>query len=106
MNKILFASLALATFVSAPSLANLGNSELGKVKAPSCVYCHNPDGSPSQADYPNINGQDKLYLFNSMKAYQQGQRSGAYANMMAAQLRHLNDQDLRDIAAFYAQSKQ
>ena len=37
-----------------------------------------------------------------MKAYQSGDRQGAYAEMMRAQLSKLDDQDLRDIAAFYA----
>ncbi|CAM2866760.1 cytochrome c553 [Vibrio fluvialis] len=37
-----------------------------------------------------------------MKAYQNGERSGPLAQMMQAQLQKLNDEDLRDIAAFYA----
>ncbi|WP_420855592.1 c-type cytochrome [Vibrio maerlii] len=103
---MLLVCLVFTTFSATQSIASAGNPELGKVKAPSCIYCHNPNGRPSQTDYPNINGQDALYLFNAMKAYQQGLRSGAYADMMAAQLRHLNDEDLKDIAAFYAQSGQ
>jgi cytochrome c553 len=37
-----------------------------------------------------------------MKDYQQGNRTGALAEMMQAQLSKLNDQDLRDIAAYYS----
>ncbi|MBY8080975.1 hypothetical protein KW484_07230 [Vibrio fluvialis] len=37
-----------------------------------------------------------------LKAYQNGERSGPLAQMMQAQLQKLNDEDLRDIAAFYA----
>lgn len=37
-----------------------------------------------------------------MKAYQNGERLGDYAEMMRAQLSKLNDQDLKDIAAFYS----
>ncbi|MGF1806922.1 cytochrome c, partial [Aliivibrio sifiae] len=42
------------------------------------------------------------YLYSSMKAYQNGERTGPLALMMKAQLQRLNDQDLKDIAAFYA----
>jgi len=38
-----------------------------------------------------------------MKAYQDGLRFGLLAEMMAAQLRMLNDEDLRDVAAFYSE---
>lgn len=37
-----------------------------------------------------------------MKAYQNGDRQGDYADMMRAQLSKLNDQDLKDITAFYS----
>lgn len=38
-----------------------------------------------------------------MKSYQAGERKGPLAEMMAAQLKMLNDEDLRDVAAFYAE---
>lgn len=79
-----------------------GNAKLGEIKAPSCVFCHNPNGAPSQASYPNLNGQDPVYLFNAMNAYLNDERSGAMAALMKAQLQNLSEQDLRDVAAFYS----
>lgn len=79
-----------------------GNPELGEMKAPSCVFCHNPNGAPTQANYPNLNGQNSLYLFNAMKAYQNDERQGAMAELMKAQLQNLTAEDLKDIAAFYS----
>lgn len=79
-----------------------GNPELGEMKAPSCVFCHNPNGAPSQVNYPNLNGQNSLYLFNAMKAYQNDERQGAMAELMKAQLQNLTEEDLKDIAAFYS----
>ncbi|ADT89577.1 cytochrome c [Vibrio sp. Vb2880] len=79
-----------------------GDPVLGQQKAPSCVFCHGADGKAVNDSYPNLKGQHEAYLFSSMKAYQQGDRKGPLALMMQAQLQRLNDNDLRDIAAFYA----
>ncbi|EHT4939691.1 Cytochrome c-554(548) [Vibrio vulnificus] len=80
-----------------------GNPELGKVKSPSCVFCHGASGVAANNAYPHLAGQNEQYLFDSMKSYQNGQRTGPLADMMQAQLQRLNDQDLRDVAAYYAQ---
>lgn len=79
-----------------------GDPEKGKMKSPSCVYCHGITGEAVNSSYPNLHTQNARYLFLSMKAYQNGERTGPLAQMMAAQLQRLNDQDLKDIAAFYA----
>ncbi|TOL64133.1 cytochrome C554 [Vibrio parahaemolyticus] len=80
-----------------------GDAEKGKVKAPSCVYCHGTNGLSSNDAYPNLAGQSPKYLYDSMKAYQDGLRTGPLAEMMKAQLRMLNDEDLRDVAAFFSE---
>ncbi|WP_180803058.1 c-type cytochrome [Vibrio parahaemolyticus] len=80
-----------------------GDAEKGKVKAPSCVYCHGTNGLSSNGAYPNLAGQSPKYLYDSMKAYQDGLRTGPLAEMMKAQLRMLNDEDLRDVAAFFSE---
>lgn len=80
-----------------------GDAKLGQVKSPSCVFCHGKTGQAMNSSYPNLNGQNAAYLYQSMLDYQQGKRTSSMAQMMAAQLRQLNEQDLKDIAAFYAQ---
>ncbi|MGR5500158.1 c-type cytochrome [Vibrio sp. DNB22_10_4] len=98
-------SLALTSaqaLASQESKTPFGDAKLGEMKAPSCVFCHNPNGAPSQASYPNLNGQDPMYLFNAMNAYLDDERSGAMAALMKAQLQNLTEQDLRDVAAFYS----
>ncbi len=94
-------ALILLAFSSSLHASDLGDPELGKVKSPSCVFCHNPTSPSADNSYPKLSGQDPTYLFNTMKAYQNGERQGDYADMMRAQLSKLNDQDLKDIAAFY-----
>ncbi|WP_102406387.1 cytochrome c [Vibrio sp. 10N.261.55.A7] len=85
--------------------SNSGDVALGKQKSPSCIYCHGVTGKAPNPSYPNIDGQDAQYLYNAMKAYQDGHRTGPLADMMKAQLQHLNDQDLRDVAAYFSNAK-
>lgn len=80
---------------------NSGDPSQGKIKASSCVFCHGETGRASNKTYPNLDMQNEMYLYLSMKSYQNGERTGPLAQMMKAQLQRLNDQDLRDIAAFY-----
>ncbi|CAK1710175.1 c-type cytochrome [Vibrio crassostreae] len=99
-----YQSFAFLLLTLSPSLhaSDFGDPQLGKMKSPSCVFCQTSTGDTSHPDYPKLSGQDSTYLYNTMKAYQNGDRQGAYAQMMQAQLSKLNDQDLKDIAAFYA----
>lgn len=80
-----------------------GNAETGKTKAFSCQFCHGATGKATQTTYPNLNGQDALYLFRSMQDYQQDRRTGPLSAMMKQQLSALDEQDLADVAAFYAE---
>ncbi|QXO16446.1 c-type cytochrome [Vibrio ostreae] len=79
-----------------------GDPDLGKQKIPSCPFCHGGDGIAENPRYPNLKGQDKGYLLSAMQAYKKGQRKGPMAEMMQTQLQRLNNEDLNDIAAYYA----
>ncbi|MGR5322923.1 MULTISPECIES: c-type cytochrome [Vibrio] len=99
LRYVFLTSLLLSSSIMAKPF---GDADKGKVKSPSCVYCHGANGMTSNDTYPNLAGQNAKYLYDSMKAYQNGLRTGPLAEMMAAQLKVLNDDDLRDVAAFYA----
>ena len=95
--------LLIANMVAIPNaLAFNGEPDLGKIKAPSCVFCHGKNGVATNSAYPNLAGQSPQYLYSAMKDYQQGLRQGPNAKMMQVQLSKLTDQDLRDVAAFFA----
>lgn len=100
MRKLLF--LPLFFFTTMVHAQSFGDAKLGKIKSPSCVFCHGQTGEAVKPNYPNLNGQNAQYLYQAMLDYQQGKRTTAMAQMMSAQLRALNEQDLKDIAAFYA----
>ncbi len=94
--------MILVTSVSQPVFA-AGNPEAGQIKSPSCRFCHGENGVAQRSDYPNLRGQNEHYLVKAMNAYRNDQRTGPMAAMMKAQLSSLNDQDIADIAAYYAE---
>ncbi|MUI54522.1 c-type cytochrome [Aliivibrio fischeri] len=99
-----FILLLLISFSASVYSYEYGDPVKGKIKAPSCIFCHGETGKASNSAYPNLDMQNEMYLYLSMKSYQNDERKGPLAQMMKAQLQRLNDQDLRDIAAFYANS--
>ncbi|OAN13988.1 cytochrome C biogenesis protein CcsB [Photobacterium jeanii] len=102
MKKVLTLAL-LATVMSAPALA--GDPVAGKAKAAICAACHGPDGIAVIPGYPNLKGQNEQYLVNSLKAYKNKERKSAMAMLMQPQAAMLNDNDIANVAAYYAQLK-
>jgi Cytochrome c553 len=102
MTKIitLFA-LSLAVAASAPAAAG-GNAEAGKTKSATCAGCHGPDGNSPTAMFPKLAGQHEDYLYHSMKDYKSGKRKNP---IMSGQVANLSDQDMQDLAAFFAKRK-
>ncbi len=103
MNKVflvvsVFGALSLQTAVA-------GDAAAGKAKAAICASCHGQNGMASINSYPNLAGQNEQYLVSSMKAYKNKQRTGGMAAVMQAQMASRSDQDIADLAAYYASLK-
>jgi cytochrome c553 len=96
----LFSVLAL---VAAPSQAE-GDAAAGKQKNAMCQWCHGIPGFrtayPEVYSVPKIGGQNEAYLVAALKAYRSGDRGHPTMVAIAA---GLSDQDIADLAAFYAQ---
>jgi cytochrome c553 len=76
------------------------DAERGKGKSRACVACHNTDGNSPSGAFPKLAGQNERYLLRQMRAI----RDGKYlVPVMAGQLDNMNEQDLQDIAAWYAE---
>ena len=68
-----------------------------------CTSCHGAEGNaPIDGMYPKIGGQYADYLGHSLQAYRSGTRAGATADVMGAQAKGLNDQQIADLAAYFA----
>lgn len=76
-----------------------GNPELGRMKSETCTACHGADGLGIAPIYPVLAGQHADYLAHSLRQYRSGERSNAIMAPMAA---GLSDDDIADLAAFYA----
>jgi cytochrome c553 len=79
-----------------------GNAAAGKGKAAACGACHGEDGNSQIASNPRLAGQHEGYLIRALKDYQSGARKNPIMSGMA---KDLSEQDIHDIAAYYASQK-
>ena len=79
-----------------------GDAEAGKTKAAVCAACHGKNGIAAIPGYPNLAGQNEQYLVSSLKAYKNKQRNGGQAAIMQGQAAGLSDEDIANLAAYYA----
>ena len=86
---------------SAWSVVNaMGDPSRGEAQAMVCAACHGQDGASGVIpSYPNLAGQNEKYLFNQLKMIASGER---VLVEMTGQLIGKSDQDLWDLAAYYA----
>lgn len=91
---------AAASYLDARRLPPLhGDARAGATKAAACMACHGPDGNALLADFPSIAGQSADYLYMQLHAFKDGGRDNPIMKGMVAAL---SDQDMRDIAAYFA----
>ena len=90
----------LATAQGAPS----GDAAAGREKTRMCQGCHGIEGwrtaFPEVYKVPRIGGQHGAYLVKALQQYKSGERSHSSMRAIASTL---SDQDMADLAAFYAQ---
>lgn len=67
-----------------------------------CVSCHTNDGSRGTPAFPILQGQHPNYLVKQLTEFKAGKRVNAIMKAMATAL---SEEDMRNVAAFYA-SKQ
>ena len=76
-----------------------GNVATGRQKALQCQTCHGLDGLSKMPDSPNIAGNPEQYLVRQLNAFRKGERKN---DMMSIVVQQLSDQDVADLAAYYA----
>lgn len=74
----------------------------GEATAQVCLACHTADGSRGSPANPILQGQHAAYLVKQLHEFKSGKRKNAIMSGMAAPL---SEDDMRNVAAFYA-SKQ
>ncbi|WP_459207369.1 c-type cytochrome [Pseudomonas sp. MLB6B] len=104
MNK-LFASLLLTLGVTGAAGAAqpiTGDVAAGQAKTALCGACHNPDGNSLAPNFPKLAGQGQRYLEKQLHDIKSGKRP---VLEMTGMLEGFDDQDLADIAAYFASQK-
>ena len=68
-------------------------------KANTCIGCHGADGNSMVPNFPKLAGQHASYLEKSLKDFRDGFRQDA---TMATFAKGLTDQEIKDLATYYA----
>ena len=76
-----------------------GDPAAGESQVTACGACHGPDGNSVVPTFPKLAGQGEKYLFKQLKDIRDGLRP---IPTMAGQVDNKSDQELADIAAYYA----
>ena len=104
MIKKLF--LGLAALATSSFAQAAGDSTVGRTVMVKCQSCHGKDGlgraMPVGGEAPNIAGQKYNYLVHSLMAYKAGERKSP---MMSLVVKNLSDEDIANVAAYYAAIK-
>jgi cytochrome c553 len=90
--------LALA-FAASATASPAGNAARGKQKAAPCAACHGDGNKTLNDTYPKLAGQYPDYLSKALHEYKNGKRKNP---IMGAQAAPLDDQDIADLAAYFA----
>ena len=94
-----------ATAASAPAVAvalKPGDATAGQAKAAVCGACHGVDGNSSIPLYPKLAGQSEQYIVQQLNNFKSGKRQNPIMLGMATPL---SEQDMHDIAAYFASQK-
>ena len=99
--KKIFLALFMLAGLSANALA--GDPAAGKALTVTCAACHGEDGNSAVPTFPKLAGQNEKYLIKQINDIKYKRRPVA---SMIGQVDHLNDQQIADIAAYYASQTQ
>lgn len=76
----------------------LGDAQAGRAKSELCAACHGPQGIAITPAFPNLAGQRADFLYWQLVQFKRGRTESPMTPLVA----ELGEQDLRDLAAYYA----
>jgi len=93
----------IACFAALPALSfaemQQGDVSAGQAKAALCAACHGLAGVSINPLWPSLAGQQAQYLSKQIRHFRDGEREEP---TMQPFVQHLSDQDIEDLAAYYA----
>jgi len=96
----LFAVLSILLLL--PMGLQAGDPARGQELSQACAACHGSDGNSVNPEWPKLAGQHESYIYKQLMDYKSERRENA---LMVGQVANLDDQDMRDLGAFYAQQQ-
>ena len=100
MKKLFFVALIGFSAVSnAATVMPVGDAANGKAQLMMCSACHGQDGNSAAPSFPKLAGQGAKYLYKQLVDVRDGNRN---ILQMTGMLNGKSDQDLADMAAYYA----
>src|SRR5690606_31674758 len=99
MMRITGALLAIALALPAHAA---GDPAAGEQKSQVCAACHGPGGQSVNPIWPHLAGQHAEYTTKQLQDFKAGKRKNEQMSPMAAPL---SDQDIADLAAYFASRK-
>ena len=96
------ASAAPAATPVATAEVKPGDPKAGQTKAAACGACHGMDGNSTDPQYPKLAGQSEQYIVRQLQNFKSGKRQNPIMLGMATPL---SEQDMHDIAAWFASQK-
>lgn len=100
---VLCVGFGVAGLLSGMAQAAEGNPVAGKDKTSMCAGCHGIPGYktafPETYSVPKLGGQHAAYIVKALQGYKSGDRSHPTMRAIAS---GLSDQDMADLAAYYA----
>jgi len=101
MTRALLTALTIGLLAFALPAHAAGDAAAGKAKAGSCAMCHGPTGAGTSMA-PKLAGEDQAKFSQAMQDYKSGKRDNA---MMKSQAASLSNDDIANLAAYYASQK-
>ncbi len=101
MKKIIFSLLLVLSAINTANAVE-GDAQAGKEKSSVCGACHGATGINPNPIYPDLAGQNAAYVVKQLADFKSGARKDM---MMAPMAVNLSEQDMADLAAYFAKQK-
>ncbi len=103
MKKLQTVAVAAMTLAGTVNAQTAGNAKAAESKVAMCIGCHAIPGYrisyPEIYTVPLLGGQNAAYIVSALQAYKKGERKHPTMRGIAGTL---TDQDMADIAEYYA----
>ncbi|MDO4878661.1 MAG: c-type cytochrome [Neisseria sp.] len=99
-HSTLLSLMLAASFAAAAPQADLAKGK--QIAKTVCAACHAEDGNSGIAMYPKVAAQHTAYIFKETVAIKEGKRTTGAAAAMRPMVMNMSEQDIANVAAYYA----